>query len=160
MTAAIAPADPAGPAASACLAAYFAELDRRFPGGFDPGPPGDPAQWRPPRGLFLVATAAAGPAGCVAVSADGPGRGEVKRLWVAPPARGQGLGRRLMAAAEDAARALGLVHLRLDTHVSLTEAQALYAATGWRPIPRYNDNPYAGAWFEKRLDVAGAGRAG
>lgn len=160
MTPAIARADPAGAAASACLAAYFAELDRRFPGGFDLGPPADPARYQPPHGAFLVAADGPVPLGCVAVTRDGPGRGEVKRLWVAPAARGLGLGRRLMAAVEDAARDLGLFHLRLDTAATLTEAQALYAATGWRPIPRYNDNPYAAAWFDKRLDVAAGGPAG
>ncbi|MFN6978360.1 MAG: GNAT family N-acetyltransferase, partial [Gemmobacter sp.] len=127
----IAPADPAGSDAALCLAAYFAELARRFPGGFDPGPPADPARYRPPRGVFLIAQGAGGPVGCVALTSDGPGRGEVKRLWVAPETRGTGLGGRLMVAVEDAARALGLLHLRLDTHPSLTEAQAMYAARGW-----------------------------
>ncbi len=156
MTIAIMETDPAGAEAQSCLAAYFAELDRRFPGGFDPGPPGDPAAYRPPRGSFLIARDGR-PLACVALTTDGPGRGEVKRLWVAPQARGLGLARRMMQAVEDRARALGLFHLRLDTNATLTEALALYDRLGWARIPRYNDNPYAQAWFERHLAVAAPG---
>lgn len=139
--------DPDAPAARWALDAYFAELDARFPGGFDPGPPADPGLYRPPLGVFLMA----GASGCVALTRDGPARGEVKRLWVAPAARGQGLARRLMAAVEAQARAMGLAELRLDTHASLTEAIAFYSREGWTRIERYNTNPYAQAWFGKRL---------
>lgn len=143
----IRPVAPASPAAQAALAAYFAELDTRFPGGFDPGPPSDPSLYRPPQGVFLMADAL----GCVALTRDGSSSGEVKRLWVSPAARGQGLARRLMAAVEDHARGMGLTTLRLDTNATLTEAIAFYTREGWTRIPRYNDNPYAQAWFAKAL---------
>ena len=143
----IALTDPADPAAEAALAAYFAELNHRFPGGFDPGAPADPALYRLPQGVFLLADTP----GCVALTRDGPMRGEVKRLWVAPSARGQGLARRLMDAVEVQARAMGLRELRLDTNATLTEAVAMYARLGWTPIERYNDNPYAQHWFAKTL---------
>lgn len=148
MTTPIAPADPASPAARHCLHAYFAELNATFPAGFDPGPPSDPALYRPPLGLFLLAGTPGSPSGCVALSIPDC---EVKRLWVTPAARGIGLGRQLMAAIEDHARALGLTELRLDTNATLTIAIAMYARLGWHPIPRYNDNPYAQAWFGKSL---------
>ena len=143
-------ADPALPAAQAALAAYFAELDRRFPGGFDAGPAADPAHFRPPQGAFLLALGAE-PLGCVALTRDGPASGEVKRLWVAPTARGMGLGSRLMAGIETHARALGLTRLRLDTNATLAEAIAMYRRLGWLDTPRYNDNPYAQCWFAKTL---------
>ncbi|MGQ0563688.1 MAG: GNAT family N-acetyltransferase [Gemmobacter sp.] len=146
----IALTDPALPAAHAALAAYFAELDARFPGGFDPGPPADPALYRPPQGAFLLAMADA-PMGCVALTRDGPVRGEVKRLWVAPAARGQGLARHLMQAVEAEAQRMGLTHLRLDTNATLTEAVALYTRLGWTPVARYNDNSYAHHWFARTL---------
>ena len=146
----IALTDPTSPAPLAALAAYFAELDRRFPGGFDPGAPADPALYRAPNGAFLLAMSEA-PLGCVALTRDGPQRGEVKRLWVAPPARGQGLARRLREGIEGCARTLHLHELRLDTNGTLTEAVALYTALGWTAIPRYNDNPYAHHWFAKSL---------
>lgn len=144
-------ADPGGDAAQGCVAAYFAELATRFPGGFDPGPPGDGDEFRSPRGLFLVALRAGQPVGCVGLRAKAPGVGEVKRLWIAPEARGTGLAHRLMAAVEGRARAMGLATLRLDTNATLTEAMALYRRLGWTEIARYNDNPYAQHWFEKPL---------
>ncbi|HMO07555.1 MAG TPA: GNAT family N-acetyltransferase [Paracoccaceae bacterium] len=146
------PADPDSPAAAACLAAYFTELAARFPEGFDPGPGPHGAAFRPPAGAFLLAE---GRLGCVGLS-EGPDGStlEVKRLWVAPVARGTGLARRLMGAAEDAARATGAARLVLDTHPSLAEAIAFYTREGWQPIPRYNDNPYAGHWFAKALGAA------
>ena len=143
-------ADPAAPAAQAALAAYFAELDQRFPGGFDPGPPADAALYRAPQGAFLLAMAEA-PLGCVALTRDGEGRGEVKRLWVAPAACGQGVARCLMDAVEARARQMQVHALRLDTNGTLTEAVALYLRLGWTPVERYNDNPYAHHWFAKVL---------
>jgi DNA-binding MarR family transcriptional regulator len=150
---AIALTDPATPVAQGCLAAYFAELDARFEGGFDPGDAAtaDHAAMRPPRGAFLVATSDGLPVACVALRGDGSDLGEVKRLWIAPVARGLGLARRMMAAVEDQARSLGMTHLHLDTNRVLTEAMALYRATGWTPVGRYNDNPYAHHWFAKAL---------
>ncbi len=148
----ITPVHPDSAPARACLAAYFAELDRRFPGGFDPGPPGPPDPFLSPLGAFFVATGPDGtPMACVAVTRDGPTTAEIKRLWVAPAARGTGLARRLMTMAEDHARSLGAATARLDTHVTLAEAIAFYRREGWTEIPRYNDNPFAGHWFEKPL---------
>jgi DNA-binding MarR family transcriptional regulator/GNAT superfamily N-acetyltransferase len=144
----IAPTDPASPEAQACLTSYFAELDRRFPGGFSPGPPGDPDDYRAPKGLFLTARLDDLTLGCVALSYPAA---EVKRLWIAPQARGTGLAPRLMQAVEDAARKAGLSRLVLDTNATLTEALALYRRLGWTEIPRYNDNPHAQAWFGRDL---------
>jgi GNAT superfamily N-acetyltransferase len=136
--------DPDHPDALACLAAYFAELDATFPGGFDPGPP--------PHTAGLAAFLVAAPReGCVALAPHIPGTLEVKRLWVAPQARGQGLATALMAAAEDTARSLGASALVLDTNAALPGAVALYHRLGWTPIPRYNANPYAHHWFGRRL---------
>jgi ribosomal protein S18 acetylase RimI-like enzyme len=66
--------------------------------------------------------------------------------------RGQGVGRKLLEALERAARDRELRAVRLDTHSSLGEALRLYRASGYREIPRFNDNPYARHWFEKALD--------
>jgi hypothetical protein len=46
---------------------------------------------------------------------------------------------------------MGLKTLRLDTNRALKEAHALYRKEGFREIARFNDNPYAHHWFEKRL---------
>ena len=76
---------------------------------------------------------------------------EIKRLWVAPAARGLRLGRRLMDVTEDAARGLGIKLLRLDTNSALAEAGQLYRRSGWSEIPRFNEDPYPDLFFEKRL---------
>ncbi|MFT4149411.1 MAG: GNAT family N-acetyltransferase [Paracoccaceae bacterium] len=147
----IRPADAASPPARACMGAYFDELARIFPGGFDPGPPGDPAELSPPQGVFLLAWQGDAAMGCVALRRLGPAVGEVKRLWVAPAARGRGLAQTLMAAVEDRARGFGFSRLCLDTSRHLPAAVAFYRRAGWAEIPRYNDNPYAHHWFSRAL---------
>jgi GNAT superfamily N-acetyltransferase len=158
----ITPTDPAHPDALTCLRAYYAELAAIFPGGFDPGPlPGDGLdQMRAPLGTFLVAYAGPIPVGCVALRGDGSPVAEVKRLWVAAPYRAQGLATRLMTAVEGMAHAQGITRLVLDTSRHLPKAVAFYHRHGWTEIPRYNDNPYAHHFFEKRLETAAVSGSG
>jgi DNA-binding MarR family transcriptional regulator/GNAT superfamily N-acetyltransferase len=149
----IGPLDPAHPHARHCLAAYMAELDRRFATGYDPDH-GDPVpldDMRPPAGALLVATLRGDPVGCGALRFH-DGRTELKRIWVAPAARGLGLGRRLLGALESRAAAAGSRTVRLDTNRTLTEAIALYRSAGYREVAAFNDQPYADHWFERRLD--------
>jgi ribosomal protein S18 acetylase RimI-like enzyme len=72
-------------------------------------------------------------------------------MWVAPEARGTGLGRRLLDLLERHAAAAGAAAVRLETNGSLSEAIGLYRATGYREVDPFNDEPYAHHWFEKRL---------
>ncbi|RST82819.1 MarR family transcriptional regulator [Aquibium carbonis] len=146
---------PASLDARACVAAYVGELGLRFEEGFDPGngnPTPDDEALTPPAGCFLVARLDGRAVGCGALRRLAPGVGEVKRMWVAPEARGLGLSRRLLGALEEHARDLGIDRVRLDTNRALGEAQALYRSAGYREIARFNDNPYADFWFEKSLD--------
>jgi GNAT superfamily N-acetyltransferase len=76
---------------------------------------------------------------------------EVKSMYVAPAARGTGLGPKLLAALEALAAERGCPAVRLDTSDHLTAAIALYRRAGYTEIPAYNDNPYADLWFERRL---------
>lgn len=146
-------ADPKSEPARACLQAYYAELARRFATGFDVARSRDPdaAEMTRPRGTFLLAWSDGVPAGCVGLKGDGGGLAEVKRLWVAPAWRGQGLARRLMTAVEAVAQQLSIRVLRLDTNSALPEAIELYRKTGWVEIPRFNDDPYPDVFFEKTL---------
>jgi DNA-binding MarR family transcriptional regulator/GNAT superfamily N-acetyltransferase len=146
-------ADPSAPEARWCVAQYFAELDRRFEHGFDPGRsiPADEAEMTPPWGAFLIATLEGEPVACGAVKTIGPGVGSLKRMWVADSARGLGLGRRMLTALEAEARGLGLTTLRLETNRALTAAIALYRSAGYIEVPAFNTDPYAHHWFEKRL---------
>ena len=136
-----------------CLSEYYAELARRFEKGFDVSLSRDPdaEDMIRPRGAFLVAMSDGLPIGCVGLKGSGGDVAEIKRLWVAPSARGLGLAKRLMTAAEDIARELSVKVLRLDTNSALPEATQLYRGTGWNEIDRFNDDPYPDTFFEKRL---------
>lgn len=144
---------PRAPEAKAAMEAYFAELDQRFPTGFDPGPGWleDSATMTPPSGTFVVVRRDDDVVACGGVQRIGDGVAEVKRMWVAPECRGTGLGGRLLADLEGRARALGHSVVRLDTHGALSEAIAMYTRAGYREIPRYNNNPYAEHFFEKPI---------
>ena len=144
--------DPASADARACVDAYFRELDARFDGGFDPGrgSPPDAAEYVPPLGLFLVARLDGRAVGCGALRVTARGLGEIKRMWVATSARGLGIAQRMIESLEQHAARIGLDRLQLDTNRELSEARALYLRNGYCEIDRYNDNPYADHWFEKR----------
>jgi GNAT superfamily N-acetyltransferase len=149
----IAPIDPADPAAQYCLRAYFAELDRRFETGFDPAlsilP--DPAEMRPPSGLFLVASLAGEPIACGGLKFHAGAPAYIKRMWVADSARGLGVGRRLLAELEDHAAAHGAHAVQLETNKALVEAIRLYRSAGYVEVAPFNAEPYAHHWFEKQL---------
>ncbi|QIK65488.1 GNAT family N-acetyltransferase [Nocardioides sp. HDW12B] len=144
---------PDAPAAQAALDAYVRELDDRFPDHFVPGPmsAADVAELTRPRGAFVVAVHQGEPVACGGVRRLDPGTVEVKRMWVHRDWRGAGLGGRLLRHLEATAVDLGCRRIVLDTHRVLAEAVALYGRAGYREIERYNDNPYAEAWFEKRV---------
>jgi putative acetyltransferase len=99
----------------------------------------DPDEVAPGRGAFLVVYLDGTPVGCGAVRRLDDETGELKRMYVAPAARGTGLGRRLVDALEAEARALGMRRLVLETGTRQHAALALYGATGFAPIPLYGE---------------------
>jgi DNA-binding MarR family transcriptional regulator/GNAT superfamily N-acetyltransferase len=145
--------DPASTAARFCIESYFAELDTRFEAGFDPGRSisADVDELTEPAGLLLVARLRGEPIGCGALKLHGRGPAEIKRMWVAPSARGLGVGRRILSELEEQARRRGVRLVRLETNRTLKEAGGLYRATGYVEVEAFNDEPYAHHWFEKRL---------
>ncbi|QWA23841.1 bifunctional helix-turn-helix transcriptional regulator/GNAT family N-acetyltransferase [Streptomyces osmaniensis] len=143
--------DGAAPDARACLDGYAADIDERFPEGFDKDDLVAPQEVSGDAGAFFVAYEEDRPVGCGALRRLEPGVGEIRHVWVHPAARRLGLARRLLDALEQEAVARHLNVVRLDTHAALTEAQAMYRACGYVAIPAYDDNVYASHWFEKRL---------
>jgi GNAT superfamily N-acetyltransferase len=145
--------DPESDDAIWALRQYFAELDRRFPTGFDPGNAlrGDAPAYRSPTGVFVVVHSDGEPTACGAVQRVDESTCEIKRMWVRPEWRGVGLGKRLLDHLEQRCRDLGSARVVLDTNSVLTEAISMYERAGFRSTERYNDNPYALRWFEKQL---------
>src|SRR6201996_253979 len=153
--------DPASPVARDVVGRYFAEIGRRF--GFDASGETEKESKLliPPTGVFVVAVSDGEPVACGGLHtldaqadglfADGQRVGELKRMWVHDDWRGAGLGSRLLRHLEDQARALGHGTVRLDTNAALAGAISMYQRAGYRAIARYNDNPWATNFFEKRL---------
>jgi DNA-binding MarR family transcriptional regulator/GNAT superfamily N-acetyltransferase len=144
---------PADPGARYCVLSYFRELDQRFNGGFDPALSisADDRELTWPSGLFLLATLHSEPVGSGALKLHPDGTAEIKRMWVAPAARGLGLGRRLLGDLEARAAAAGASRVRLETNGTLAEAVSLYRSAGYREVAAFSDEPYAHHWFEKPL---------
>ena len=146
-------ADPTSQEAQWCIEQYFSELNERFDTGFDPtlGISAHAHELTPPAGLLLVARLREEPVGCGGLKFHGNAPAELKRMWVAPRARGLGLGRRLLLALEDKAREAGVTVLHLETNGTLVEAIEMYRHSGYQEVEAFNDEPYAHHWFEKRL---------
>ena len=141
----VAVVDPRSAEARHCVRAYYAELARRFDGGFDPARSisADDREFTPPAGLLLVATLHGDPVGCGSVKLHQHGYAHVRRMWTSPTVRGTGLGRRLLAELEAQATTHGVHTLRLETNRALTEAIGLYRSSGYREVAPFNDEPYA-----------------
>lgn len=108
---------------------------------------GLPGDYAPPKGELLLAVEDGLPAGCVAMRLLASRICEMKRLYVRPPYRRKGLGKRLIKAIIGVARRAGYSSMRLDTLSSMEAARFLYSAFGFRPIPPYYHNPLDGAEY-------------
>jgi DNA-binding MarR family transcriptional regulator/GNAT superfamily N-acetyltransferase len=150
----IVPVDPEHPDAEYCLAEYVAELNRRSPRGYDPaaGVTAEPHEVRPPAGDFLVAYLHGEPVGCGCAKHHAGEPSEIKRMWIAPAARGLGLGRRMLEELEACARRSGARVAHIEISSVLPEAIALYRSAGWVEVAPFNDEPFADHWFEKALE--------
>lgn len=104
-----------------------------------------------PQGRLYAAYAGNMLAGCLAFHALDAKRCELKRLYVRPAFRGQGLSRQLMERAFADARQLGYEEAYLDTLASLKSAVALYTRLGFEEIPAYYANPLPGVRYYKRV---------
>jgi len=111
-----------------------------------------PGAYVPPRGRLLLAKAAGAAVGCVALRPLVDGVAEMKRLYLAPGVRGKGVGRRLVEHALAEARDIGYCHVRLETFATMSAANALYDALGFKRIHAYYDNPLPGAIY-KEIDL-------
>jgi GNAT superfamily N-acetyltransferase len=144
--------DPASAVAQRAMQHYFDEIAAAF--GFETGTALADAEtaYAPPRGLFVVSGPDRAPRSCGGVQFLDEDRGEIKRMWVAPEARGQGLAAALLAHLEELIRTAGRQRALLDTNSTLAPAVGLYESRGYRRVADYNGNADADVWFAKDLD--------
>ncbi|MER5181343.1 GNAT family N-acetyltransferase [Streptomyces sp. NPDC002896] len=162
----VAPEAFGSPVAAALWRAYYMEVSDRWyelhegrstpPDELEREIAAEPgADFTPPGGVLMVARYGGEPAGMAGVRLLDASTGELKRFFVRKEMRGRGGAALLLAAGEDAARALGAGRMVLDTRHDLVEARALYARHGYEEIEAYNSNEYAEHWFSKSLAPAG-----
>jgi putative acetyltransferase len=135
----IACAELTADASRALIGALNVELSGMYP---EPGANHfglNPKEVSDKRGAFLIVSSNGTPVGCGAVRLIDAETSELKRMYMSPAVRGKGLGRRLVAALEAEARALGAKRLVLETGIRQAAALALYRATGFQPIPLYGE---------------------
>jgi GNAT superfamily N-acetyltransferase len=87
--------------------------------------------------IFVVAVDGGAPVGCGGLIRFDDRSAEVKRMYVAPEARGRGIGRLVLAELEARAARAGYERIVLETGDLQTEAIALYRSAGYTDIPRY-----------------------
>lgn len=146
--------DPTAPPAADLLAAMGEEILALYDHALDAPdmPKAGPAELSPPGGSLLVGYDDGGTAVCVGgVKRLPDGACEIKRMYVAPAARGRGVGRELLRALEGEARALGYEIVRLDTGPKQPSARRMYEEAGYVEIENFNANPVATFFAEKRL---------
>jgi len=140
------------PASTALVADYVAEIKAMYPEWTPDVPPRMNARdVEPPHGRWLIAHLDGRAVGCAGLKRLDERTGEIKRIYVAPDARGAGVARALIAGLEAAARDAGYDTVRLDTGAKQEASVALFRSAGYEPTADYNGNPVAAYWFEKRI---------
>jgi putative acetyltransferase len=127
------------------ILALNAELEARYPEEGANFFRLDPDEVSEGRGGFFVAYLDDEPVGCGAVRRSEPGVAEIKRMYVAPAARGRGVGKQIVQKLEFIARQLGVTRLVLETGPRQPEAIAVYKNSGFVEIPLFGE--YIGSNF-------------
>lgn len=122
--------------------------------GFTQELAGLPGQYARPDGRLLLAFENDEAAGCIALRKLNENDCEMKRLYVRPKYRKQGIGRALTEAVIAEAKAAGYTRMLLDTFTVMKEAIGLHESLGFRKIEPYYYNPLEGAVF-MALDLSG-----
>lgn len=132
VTIAVEPFDSAD--AQRLITALDAHLASRYPPEQRFGPNLKPEQVAAGPGTFVVARMDGRAVGCGAVRLLDEGTVEVKRMYVEPDVRGQGVAREILAHLEGAGRELGAGRAVLETGVYQDEAIGLYRRAGYRKV--------------------------
>ena len=129
-----------------CEYAAESQLDLCFQ-NFDEELAGLPGAYATPEGRLLLSLYEGQLAGCVALRKFEGDVCEMKRLFVRPAFRGQGIGRALAGRVIDEARTACYSRMRLDTLARMKAAVVLYESLGFRHIDPYRPNPLADAVY-------------
>lgn len=132
------PGDLLSPAAQSLIRALNDELTERYPEDGANHFRLDPDEVQPGKGVFLLGRLNATPVACGAVRRDGD-QAEIKRMYVVPELRGQGIAKKLLALLEVEARRLGASRLVLETGDRQPESLALYERAGFVRIERFGE---------------------
>jgi putative acetyltransferase len=135
----IAPEPLASPDVQALIARLDAEITERYPNPEDNFFELAEEQVDGRHGVLLVARVDGHAVGCGALRRLDPTTGEIKRMYVAPSARGGGVGARILAELERHARALGMRRLLLETGDRQVEAVRLYQRAGFTRVPCFGE---------------------
>jgi GNAT superfamily N-acetyltransferase len=100
-----------------------------------------PGIYAPPRGRLLLARSHDATVGCAALRPLEETICELKRMYVRPSFRSQGIGRALAEAIVAAAREIGYSKMRLDTLTEMTAARRLYESLGFTHRAAYYETP-------------------
>lgn len=90
-----------------------------------------PGIYAPPGGCLLLAVSDGQPAGCVAFKRIDETTSELKRMFVRPVFRGQGIGSGLVATLVESARAAGYRRIVLNSHHMMKGAHRIYQSAGF-----------------------------
>lgn len=104
-----------------------------------------------PGGAIYLAVDGGDPVGAVALIVMGEGSVELAKMGVRPGAQGKGVGRKLVAAAIEGARAMGMKRVYIETNSILGPALKLYHDAGFRPLANPMPSPYARADVQLEL---------
>ncbi len=111
-----------------------------------------PGEYTPPQGRLILALKGHTAVGCIALRRLDGKTCEMKRMYVRPEYRGEGIGRKLAEILIDEARKIGYTTMKLDTIATMKAAITLYRSLGFRNTRPYRYNPVEGARFmELRL---------
>lgn len=115
-----------------------------------------PGKYAPPAGCLILAWQNGQVTGCAALRPVDERVAEMKRVYVRPGHRGEGIGRQLVQHLLSSARQYGYERVCLDVLGEFTAAQSLYRTLGFRPAPAVSFNPTPGALF-LGLDLSSPG---
>jgi GNAT superfamily N-acetyltransferase len=132
--------------------AFFADIASRYPGWAPASSQSvQPSDLAPPNGVWLLAYLDQRAVGCGGLQRLDADTAEIRRLFLDESARGQCIGRRLLAELESHARRLGYKRVRLTTGDAQAEALRVFQTANYQEIPPFTDGAFTRHWMEKSL---------